>query len=163
MVNRRSSTSDEGPACWALWSVVAGACAVALGLAPSAGASPFAAQFQSPSGDISCTLVDAPPQDSHSLPKNFVQCNIANHSWVSPKPPPAGRADATSTFVLMRGQAPIVGYSPGTFAAVGPMLDGTQAGFAGAITCSAEQSAVRCTDATTGHFFRVSPESYELG
>ncbi len=92
-----------------------------------------------------------------------MQCDIADHSWVAPQPPPQGRTDATSTFVLMRGQAPIVGYSPGTFAAVGPMLNGTQEPYAGAITCSSEQSAVKCTDASTGHFFRVSRESYELG
>jgi hypothetical protein len=47
-------------------------------------------------------------------------------------------------------------------AAPGPMDDG-QARSAGTITCSSEQSAMRCTDASTGHFFRVSPESYELG
>jgi hypothetical protein len=34
---------------------------------------------------------------------------------------------------------------------------------AGVITCSSEQAAVKCTDASTGHFFRVSRESYELG
>ena len=64
----------------------------------------------------------------------------------------------------MRGQLPpIVTYRPGMFAAVGPMLDDAQAGSAGAITCSSEQSAMRCTDVSTGHFFRVSRGSYELG
>jgi len=123
----------------------------------------FAEQFQSPSGDISCNLVNYPPLDTHSLAKNFVQCDIADHSWAAPQPSPPGRADATSTFILMRGQLPIVAYRPGTFAAVGPMLDDAQAGSAGAITCSSEQSTIRCTDVSTGHFFRVSRESYELG
>ncbi len=92
-----------------------------------------------------------------------MQCDIANHSWVAPRPPPQGRTDATSTFVLMRGQAPIVGYSPGAFAAAGPMLDSAQAPYGGAIKCSSEQSAMKCTDVSTGHFFRVSQGSYELG
>jgi hypothetical protein len=146
--------------------MIAGVCtaiaAATIGLAPTSHAV-FSEQFQSPSGDISCNLVNYPPLDTHSLAKNFVQCDIANHSWVPPRPPPPDRGDATSTFVLMRGQLPIVAYRPGTFAAVGPMLDDAQAGSAGAITCSSEQSAMRCTDVSTGHFFRVSRESYELG
>ena len=147
--------------------MIAGLCtataAATIGLAVTAHAGPFSVEFQSPSGDISCNLVNYPPLDTHSFAKNFVQCDIADHSWVSPKPPPQDRGDATATFVLMRGQLPIVAYRPGTFAAVGPMLDDAQAGSAGAITCSSEQSAMRCTDVSTGHFFRVSRESYELG
>jgi hypothetical protein len=147
--------------------MVAGACAIvgaaAIGSAGSAQANPYSEQFQSPSGDISCNLVNYPPTDKLGFGKNFVQCDIANHSWVPPRPPPQDQGDATSTFVLMRGQLPIVSYRPGTFAAVGPMLDDAQAGSAGAITCSSEQSAMRCTDVSTGHFFRVSRESYELG
>ncbi|HME14994.1 MAG TPA: hypothetical protein VKG83_06040 [Mycobacterium sp.] len=146
--------------------VVAGVCAAiaapAIGLAGSAQANPFSEQFQSPSGDISCNLVNYPPTDKLGFGKNFVQCDIVNHSWAPPQPPPAGRAGATSTFLLMRGQAPIVAYSPGTFAAPDPM-DYGQARSAGTITCSSEQSAMKCTDVSTGHFFRVSQESYELG
>jgi hypothetical protein len=165
---RRRSTTDERPRRWALLSLSGGAvctaiAAATIGSAGSSHANPFSAQFQSPSGDISCNLVNYPPTDTHSLGKNFVQCDIANHSWVPPRPPPQGRTDATSTFVLMRGQAPIVGYSPGTLAAVDAMPDFGQARSAGAITCSSEQAAVKCTDVSTGHFFRVSQESYELG
>ncbi len=146
--------------------MIAGACAIVgaatIGSAGSAHANPYSEQFQSPSGDISCNLVNYPPTDKLGFGKNFVQCDIANHSWVPPRPPPPGRADATSTFVLMRGQAPIVGYSPGTLAASDP-VNYDQPLSAGAITCSSEQSAMRCTDISTGHFFRVSRESYELG
>jgi hypothetical protein len=137
--------------------------AATIGFAASSHANPFSEQFQSPSGDIACNLVNYPPDDHLSFGKNFVQCDIANHSWVAPQPPPQGRTDATSTFVLMRGQAPIVGYSPGTLAATGPLLDGAQTPFGGTIACRSEQSAIRCTDTSTGHFFRVSRESYELG
>lgn len=140
----------------------AGVCAATIGSAPSAHASPFSAQFQSQSGDITCSLVNAPPPDQRSLGKNFVQCDIVNQSWTPPRPPPQARADATTTIVLMRGQMPIVGYSPGALAASEPVTyDQPVSG--GAITCSSEQSAVTCTDISTGHFFRVSPESYELG
>jgi hypothetical protein len=137
--------------------------AATISFAASSQASPFAEQFQSPSGDIACTLVASPPIDQHSVAKNFVQCDIANHSWVAPQPPPQGRTDVTSTFVLVRGQAPVVGYSSGAFVAAGPTLDSAQAPYGGVITCTSEQSGVKCTDTSTGHFFRVSRESYELG
>jgi hypothetical protein len=136
--------------------------AATIGLAPPSHAV-FSVEFQSPSGDISCNLVNYPPLDTHSLAKNFVQCDIANHSWVPPQPPPPDRPDATSTFLLIRGQLPIVGYSPGTVGDGSPTLDSAQAPHAGAIACHSEQSAMKCTDTSTGHFFRVSPESYELG
>jgi hypothetical protein len=167
---RRSSKSDGRAARSALLytiGMVAGVCATlgvaTIGLAGTSNASPFAVQFQSPSGDISCNLVNHPPDDQHSFAKNFVQCDIDNHSWVPPRPPPPDRPDATSTFLLVRGQRPIVGYSPGTVGDGAPMLDSAQAPHAGAIACRSEQSAMKCTDTSTGHFFRVSQESYELG
>ena len=33
----------------------------------------------------------------------------------------------------------------------------------GANTCGSEPSGMTCTDASTGHFFRMSSESYDLG
>ena len=33
----------------------------------------------------------------------------------------------------------------------------------GSITCKSEQAGITCTDATTGHFFRIARESYQLG
>ena len=33
----------------------------------------------------------------------------------------------------------------------------------GTMTCDSETSGVTCTDTSTGHFFRVSRESYQLG
>jgi hypothetical protein len=142
--------------------VAAGVWAITLGLAPSAHANVFSEQFQSPSGDISCNLVNYPPTDKFGFGKNFVQCDIVGQSWVPPRPAPAGRADATSTVVLVRGQMPIVGYSPGALAAADP-VNWDQPLAAGVITCASEPTAVRCTDTTTGHFFRVSHDSYQVG
>jgi hypothetical protein len=34
---------------------------------------------------------------------------------------------------------------------------------AGAITCDSERPGMTCTDSGTGHFFRLSRESYQLG
>jgi hypothetical protein len=33
----------------------------------------------------------------------------------------------------------------------------------GVITCDSEPAGMTCTDSSTGHFFRVSRESYQLG
>jgi hypothetical protein len=146
--------------------IIAGMCtaiaAATISFAANSHANPFSAQFQSPSGDISCNLVNYPPTDKLGLSKNFVQCDIVNQNWVPPRPPPQGHDDATSTVVLMRGQLPIVGYGPGTLAA-SDLVNYDHPLSAGAITCSSEQAAVKCTDVSTGHFFRVSQESYELG
>jgi hypothetical protein len=146
--------------------IIAGMCtaiaAATISFAANSHANPFSAQFQSPSGDISCNLVNYPPTDKLGLGKNFVQCDIVNQNWVPPRPPPQGHDDATSTVVLMRGQLPIVGYGPGTLAA-SDLVNYDHPLSAGAITCSSEQAAVKCTDVSTGHFFRVSQESYELG
>jgi len=45
----------------------------------------------------------------------------------------------------------------------GQTLDYGQKYSRGAITCESEPSGVTCTDNATGHFFRISRESYELG
>ena len=34
---------------------------------------------------------------------------------------------------------------------------------AGTITCDSEPSGMTCTDSSTGHYFRVSRDSYSLG
>jgi hypothetical protein len=34
---------------------------------------------------------------------------------------------------------------------------------AGTLSCASETAAMRCTDSSTGHFFYVSPGSYQIG
>jgi hypothetical protein len=164
VLNRRRATSDERPAQWTL--TFALVCAIVgaatIGVAGGAHANPFSVQFQSPSGDITCNMVNSPPNDTHSFAKNFAQCDIVDQSWVPPRPPPQDRPDAIASAVLVRGQVPIVGYSPGALAATEP-VHYDQPVSAGAITCDADGSTVTCTDSSTGHFFRVSHESYQLG
>ena len=40
---------------------------------------------------------------------------------------------------------------------------GGQTKSVGLMTCASEPSGVTCTDTSSGHFFRVSRDSYELG
>jgi hypothetical protein len=45
-----------------------------------------------------------------------------------------------------------------------PTLDyGQKTRSLGAISCDSEQSGVTCTDTSTGHFFQVSSDSYQVG
>jgi len=72
------------------------------------------------------------------------------------------RRSRGSWSVRRAGRAPVVAYHRGTFTACGPTLDYGQAISAGAITCNNDQSGMRRTDHSIGHFLRVSRESYEL-
>lgn len=44
-----------------------------------------------------------------------------------------------------------------------PTLDYGQTHSLGTITCDSEPAGVTCTDSSTGHFFQVSSDSYQLG
>ena len=50
---------------------------------------------------------------------------------------------------------------PATYGA--STLDYGKTYFAGGMSCDSEPAGVTCTDGSTGHFFRVSRESYEVG
>jgi hypothetical protein len=54
---------------------------------------------------------------------------------------------------------------PGTEFDGGPgqTLDYGQTRSFGAITCDSEPAGMTCTDTSTGHFFRVSRDSYQVG
>jgi len=44
-----------------------------------------------------------------------------------------------------------------------PILDYGQTRSVGTLSCDSEPSGVTCTDSSTGHFFRVSSDSLQLG
>jgi hypothetical protein len=136
----------------------------ALSIATAATALPLAAiahadnggyAFQSPSGNIVCKG-DA----------SLAMCQIHDRTYVAP---PVSRCEAggtdPNTFQLDPGK-------PADFACdyasiyFGPPLQALgygQTQSAGSITCDSEPSGVTCTDSSTGHFFRVSRDSYQLG
>ncbi len=67
--------------------------------------------------------------------------------------------------MLGSGKGPTVNcHTVGTLLVPGiPNLDYGQTRSAGVITCDSEPSGMTCTNTTTGHFFTVSRESYQLG
>ena len=94
--------------------------------------------------------------------KGAVACQVRNHTYPQPPLPDcpvAGRAYS------LHGGAPaslecqgglIVGSLP-------PTIDYGQTRSVGTITCDVEPSGVTCTDSNTGHFLRLSRDSYQLG
>lgn len=115
------------------------------------------AEFQSPSGNINCsmgTVVNG---------SNTVTCAITHHTWVAPPTSPDCHLNWGSRFQLDEGGI-------AEFDCYGqemPKPDETLAygrsKSLGAITCTSEPNGMTCRDSGTGHFFRVSRESYQLG
>lgn len=129
--------------------------------------------FYSPSGNILCS-VGIPSSGSRFSGKAIVYCDIRDYTWTASDCGSGGPAD---TFKLRQGEQASVmcdptrdsrtkQHLPGTadlFPPGLPTLDYGQTRSAGPITCDSEPAGVTCTDSTTGHFFRVSRDSYELG
>ncbi len=110
--------------------------------------------FQSPSGNIYCVL------DSGG-----VGCDISEFDYQPPPPPECGKRLAWGNrFGLMTGKPAAIECHGDTLRVPGePTLDYGQTISAGTITCDSEPSGMRCADSSTGHYFRVSRESYDLG
>ncbi len=124
--------------------------------------------FASPSGNIRCVL------DKSEGPTPIALCQIENKSFTVPpgsgrgqtgEPCPNGTGSGND-FRLDQGQP---GFIRCSFAALSggmgswPTLEYGQSRSLDAITCESQPSGMRCTDTSSGHFFRISRESYEVG
>jgi hypothetical protein len=119
-------------------------------------------EFQSPSGDIVCAI------STGSDGTGGVFCDTGTYG------PPPYRPDCPQgwgvRFGLDQGSAPVSQCQedtiiPGSIPrnrGLGTLAYGKTAS-AGTITCDSEPTGMTCTDSNTGHFFRVSQESYQLG
>jgi hypothetical protein len=125
-------------------------------------------QFAAASGGIRCIL------NGQDAPLPIAMCQIGDHTYAVPAglardqdggPCPTG-SDAGRDFRLDQGKPP---YVTCTYSALGsgtgawPALPQGQTRSLGAVRCTSEPTGIACTDASTGHFFRVSRESYQLG
>jgi hypothetical protein len=129
------------------------------------GDAPASYDFVSPSGNIACTIYGD---------GSGANCEIRDHTWVAPATiqGPFGRACNFNfgglAFYVSQGKPGNLGCYEGVGEFKYPepdrqTLDYGQTYSRGAITCGSEPSSVTCTDTVTGHFFRISRESYELG
>jgi hypothetical protein len=116
-----------------------------------------AEQFQSPSTNIRCFIgegVDGAVS---------VACEIAQHNWVAPPRPDGCHLNWGSRFRLDQA----VGTRFDCYGQSLPTPDQTLAYNSsishGTITCYSETTDVTGSDTYTGHYFRISRESYALG
>jgi hypothetical protein len=132
-------------------------------------------RFQSPSGDILCELLrDHNNWDPAKYGKGQITCQVQNSTYPVPSRQYIAADGQLSTcytngwgslFSLPEGRPPhlsCVGASP-IFQQPLPRLEYGQSISLGSITCASELSAMTCTDTSSGRFFRVSPDSYQLG
>jgi hypothetical protein len=122
--------------------------------------------FLSPSGNINCSMSlqsDFVQNGVKQTGSNVVQCELSDYTWQLPQDCPskvvgvAFRSDDTAP--------PVAGCwkYPNQLPLPWPTLNYGQTRTVGAITCDSEPSGIKCTNANTGHFFRVSRESYDVG
>ena len=120
-------------------------------------------EWVTPSGNIVCSVY---------YDGSGASCEIREHDWAIPAGTdgPNGRpCDFTFgglEFYVSQGKPAMLGCYEGASSFNRPdlkTLDYGQNHAHGHITCDSEMSGVTCTDTETGHFFRVSRESYELG
>lgn len=146
------------PAIAGLGAVAAVYAAAALGSAATAHADDPGDRFRSPSGNIRCALYA-----KQTDPGAFAYCVAQEHSWASPLPPsycPGGRP--AEALVLNQGNPPAVTCHPAPPSAPTTLGYGQTRSVA-AISCASEPVGVTCTDSSTGHYFRISRDSYQLG
>jgi hypothetical protein len=128
--------------------------AVAAAIVLPASAEADSSPFISPSGNIDC-----------QINAGGAICDISDHTYQPPPPPPcAEHFPWGSRFVLEAGKAATVVCHSDSLRVPGePTLDYGQTKSAGTFTCDSEFSGMKCTDSSTGHYFRVSRDSYDLG
>lgn len=140
--------------------------AVTVG-SPAVAAADTRVHLQTPSGNIRCVLDISSTTDAP-----VALCQISDHTYV-----PGPSRDETTGAVCAPGNAGrdfrLDTGRPGFLRCSYAALDGGAGGWEtaddgqstslGPITCVSEVARMTCTDTDSGHFFRVSRESYQLG
>jgi hypothetical protein len=144
---------------------VIAAAAIGMGAAIGSAAAAHADSyydFGTPSGNIACTMIGADDGTGTAV------CKLKEHTWAAPTETSSDCQYAGTDVKLFQGDAPCAGVWPSqiflkqSYGAL-PTLAYGQSHTMGAITCVSAASGVTCTDSGTGHFFRVSRDSYQLG
>jgi hypothetical protein len=144
----------------AVFAAVAATAAIALPASAHAGTN----DFQSPTGNVYCIL-GADPDG-----KGSVICQ-GGGGFNVPKPADCHLAWG-DRFTIDQGEAPVSHCHGDTIkpssSLPGPIpnvaiLEYGQTRSAGTITCDSESSGMKCTDASTGHYFRMARGANEIG
>jgi len=115
-------------------------------------------EFQSPSGNIVCVMW-VPDTGAAK-----VGCQAHQFSYAKPPPGQCNLGGWGSQIGLKQGDLPDFECVGGVLA-VPPLstLGYGQTHTVGVMTCGSEPAGVTCTDTGTGHHFRMSHDSYQLG
>jgi hypothetical protein len=142
------------PMKFAKLALIATATAAAIIAFPATASAGVGPTFKSPSGNIACWVAD-----------DMAGCQVIDHTYASW--PGGCSSPAIAEFTLVQGKAVDLhcGGNPGNPPATWPAdtLDYGKTYSVGVMSCDSETSGVTCTDTSTGRFFRVSQESYQLG
>jgi len=135
--------------------------AATLGLAAPAYADSYY-YFQSPSGNIACEMIGADDGTASAV------CKLKDHTWAAPTAAGGDCEYAGDNLKLVQDHEPCLGVWPSQIFLLQDngglqTLSYGQSHTVGTITCGTAPSGVTCTDTGTGHFFRVSTDSYDLG
>src|SRR5262245_43869497 len=114
------------------------------------------ASFRSPSGNINCNL---------STPGGRIEarCEVVEHAWAAPPREPECHLNWGDRFALTQDGGAAFDCYGQALPPVNETLAYGQARSFGSITCESESTGMTCTDSSTGHYFRVSRESWDLG
>jgi hypothetical protein len=113
-------------------------------------------QFQSPSGDIACAMGSLGN-------KAFADCEITDPTWLGPPRPDRCEGEWGDRLELRQGTAAGFVCNSDTLRPSDlPTLTYGSAWTVNPLTCGSEPTGMTCTDGSTGRYFRVSRDSYEL-
>lgn len=94
---------------------------------------------------------------------SFATCEISDHTWVAPPRPPNCLGAWGDRINMNQGSVPALTCHTDTVRASGlPTLNYGDTHSSASMTCSSEPSGIACTDTSTGHYFRIAHDSYEL-
>ncbi len=129
----------------------------AIGLAATAHAEPDYQQFTSPSGNVKCELTVSYMGDP------YANCVVRDSAYAVPADKCDFSGSVNPQFGLSQGGTPSLSCVVASDHTGAPTLDFGQTRSVGTVTCDSEPAGMTCTDTGTGRFFRISPDSYDLG
>jgi hypothetical protein len=93
----------------------------------------------------------------------FAVCEIRDHTWVAPSRPTPCMGGWGDRIGMRQDGAPQMSCHTDTLKEPGyPVLRYSQTRSLDSLTCDSEISGMTCTDNSSGHYFRLARDNYEL-
>jgi hypothetical protein len=112
--------------------------------------------FQSPSGNIRCTMYTSTEGHSNAI------CRVAKHDWTATQPANC-HLDWGNRVDLEEGSPARFGCYGQEMPAATYTLEYGQINTLGSISCASDTAGIMCIDKSSGHDFLVSRETVHLG